>query len=57
MMNLLKRKNKKGDKITFYYDFGRGPGHRPSTNIFIYAKPKNQIEKNHNKDAFNMSKL
>lgn len=35
----------------FYYDFGRGPGQRPSTGIFIYTKPKNQIEKNHNKQA------
>jgi hypothetical protein len=50
-MNILQRPNTKGDKITFYYDFGRGPGQRPSTGIFIYAKPKNQIEKNHNKQA------
>lgn len=50
-MNILKRKNKEGDKITFYYDFGRGPGQRPSTGIFIYTKPKDQIQKNHNKQA------
>jgi hypothetical protein len=50
-MNFLKRANKTGDKITFYYDFGRGKGQRPSTGIFIYAKPKNQIEKTHNKEA------
>lgn len=50
-MNILKRANAKGDKITFYYDFGRGPGQRPSTGIFIYAKPKDQIQKNHNKEA------
>jgi integrase len=50
-MNILKRRNKKGDKIIFYYDFGRGPGQRPSTGIFIYTKPKNQVEKNHNKEA------
>lgn len=50
-MNIIERLNEKGDKITFYYDYGRGPGQRPSTGIFIYKKPKNQIEKNHNKEA------
>lgn len=53
-MNLLERKNKKGDKITFYYDLGRGPEQRPSTGIFIYAKPKNQTEKNHNKESLKL---
>lgn len=50
-MNILKRVNRNGDKIMFYYDYGRGPGQRPSTGIFIYARPRNQIEKNHNKEA------
>jgi hypothetical protein len=50
-MNILKRPNAKGDKINFYYDYGRGPGQRPSTGIFIYAKPKDQIQRNHNKEA------
>jgi integrase len=50
-MNFIRRPNKEGDRIFFYYDFGRGKGQRPSTGIFIYAKPKNLIEKNHNKEA------
>lgn len=50
-MNFLKRPSKSGDKITFYYDYGRGPGQRPTTGIFIYTKPKNQIQKNHNKES------
>ncbi len=50
-MNILERISKKGDKITFYYDYGRGPGQRPSTGIFIYTRPKDQIQKNHNKEA------
>lgn len=50
-MNIIERLNRKGDKIVFYYDFGRGPGQRPSTGIFVYISPKNQIEKNHNKEA------
>jgi integrase len=50
-MNFVKRTNSKGDKIYFYYDLGRKKGQRPTTGIFIYAKPKNQIEKNHNKES------
>ncbi|TCZ68340.1 site-specific integrase [Flaviaesturariibacter aridisoli] len=50
-MNIIKRPNATGDKITFYYDFGRGKGQRPSTGIWIYASPKDQIQKNHNKEA------
>src|SRR5260370_28014894 len=50
-MNILERISKKGDKITFYYDYGRGPGQRPSTGIFIYTSPKDQTQKNHNKQA------
>lgn len=56
-MNFLKRLSKYGDKITFYYDYGRGPGQRTSTGIFIYTKPKNQIEKNHNKEALKLLEL
>jgi hypothetical protein len=50
-MNILERPNRKGDKITFYYDYGRGRGQRSSTGIFIYTRPKKQTEKNHNKQA------
>jgi integrase len=50
-MNILKRENRTGDKIMFYYDLGRGAGQRPSTGIFIYKKPKDQIQRNHNKEA------
>ena len=53
-MNFLQRPSKNGEKITFYYDYGRGPGQRPSTGIFIYTKPKDQIQKNHNKEALKL---
>ncbi|HET6724132.1 MAG TPA: L,D-transpeptidase family protein [Chitinophagaceae bacterium] len=46
-MNITKRLNRSGDKIVFYYDFGRTEGHRHSTGIFIYQNPKDQIQKNH----------
>lgn len=50
-MNLAKMKNKKGDKYFYYYDYGRGKGQRPATGKFTYVKPKDQIEKNHNKET------
>ncbi len=50
-MNLLEAPNRKGDKIYYYYDFGRGKGQRPTTGIFTYTKPKDQIQRNHNKEA------
>jgi integrase len=50
-MNFWERENKKGDKKFFYYDYGRKAGQRPSTGIFVYTKPKNQVQKNHNKEA------
>jgi hypothetical protein len=50
-MNIGERLNRKGDKTNFYYDYGRGPGQRPSTGVFIYTHPKNQTEKNYNKQA------
>lgn len=56
-MNIIKRPNSKGDKITFYYDYGRKPGQRPSTGIFIYTKPKDLTERNHNKQALALIKV
>lgn len=50
-MNMLKTPNRKGDKIYFHYDYGRGKGQRSSTGVFIYAKPKTQLERNHNKES------
>lgn len=53
-MNFLQFPNRKGDKIYFHYDYGRGKGQRPATGVFIYAKPKDQIQKNHNKEALKL---
>lgn len=50
-MNIAERPNQKGDKIYFHYDYGRGKGQRPSTGVFIYTKPKDQVQRNHNKQA------
>ncbi|HYF31692.1 MAG TPA: hypothetical protein VD993_11295 [Chitinophagaceae bacterium] len=46
-MNMIERLNRKGDKKFFYYDYGRGAGQRPSSGIFVYTKPANQIQRNH----------
>lgn len=53
-MNFLKIPNKKGDKIIFYYNVGRGRGKRASTGVFIFKYPKNKIENNHNKEALRL---
>lgn len=56
-MNFIKRPNKSGDKIYFYFDLGREKGQRHATGIFIYTRPNNQIEKNHNKEALTLLKV
>jgi integrase len=50
-MNIEERKNRKGDKVYFYFANGRKSGERMATGIFIHNHPKNQVEKNHNKEA------
>src|SRR5260221_8858184 len=50
-MNIGQKLSRKGDKIHFYFDMGRGKGQRPSTGIFIYTKPQNQEQKNFNQEA------
>jgi integrase len=50
-MNIVKRENRKGDKAYFSIENGRGRGTRMATGIFIYTHPRNQVEKNHNKEA------
>lgn len=50
-MKYYKKKSKHGDKMLYYYDYGRGPGQRPTTGIFTYINPKTPEEKNHNKES------
>ncbi len=38
-------------KVWYYLEWGRLTGQRRATGIFTWAKPKKQIEKNHNKEA------
>lgn len=53
-MNIVKRKNSKGDKSYFFIEYGRKAGERRATGIFIYLRPKDQIEKNQNKEALKL---
>jgi hypothetical protein len=50
-MNIEKRENSKGDKAYFYIATGRKSRERMATGIFIYTRPRNQVEKNHNKES------
>ena len=38
-------------KKWYYYEWGKGPGQRKAAGIFTYTKPKDPIQKNHNKEA------
>ena len=50
-MKYYKKTSKHGDKILYYYDYGRGPGQRPTAGVLTYTNPKTPEEKNHNKEA------
>jgi integrase/recombinase XerD len=40
--------------IRYYFEWGKSAGQRVSAGIFTYTKPKNAVEKNHNKEALSM---
>lgn len=50
-MNIVERLSNDKSKIYYTLEWGRGAGQRSATGIFTYVKPKNQVEKNHNKQA------
>ena len=50
-MKIGKRKNKAGDKIIDFFDYGRGAGQRKDMNLFSCVNSKSQTEKNHNKET------
>lgn len=47
-MNLIKRYNRKKDKLYYSTDEGRNKGQRKSTGIFIYTNPANVDQHQHN---------
>ena len=50
-INIKKRLSKDDKKVFYSLEWGREKGQRIATGIFTFAKPSNQIEKNHNKEA------
>jgi hypothetical protein len=50
-INVTQRQTRDGKKIFYTLEWGKGPGERKATGIFIYARPKDQTQKNHNKEA------
>ncbi len=50
-INITKRTSKDKQKVYYTFEWGRSGGQRMSTGVFTYLKPKDQIQKNHNKEA------
>src|SRR5687768_15040621 len=39
------------EKKWYYLEWGKAAGQRMSTGVFTYSKPKDQLQRNHNKEA------
>src|SRR5665213_542974 len=52
-MNIIitQRLSKNGQKLYYSLEWGKAAGQRISTGIYSYVKPKDQIQRNHNKEA------
>ena len=50
-INIKKTLSRDQLKVWYYLEWGRSVGQRRATGIFTWVKPKNQTEKNHNKEA------
>jgi len=53
-INITQRKSSDGAKVWYQLEWGKGAGQRIASGIFTYAKPRNAVEKNHNKEALLM---
>lgn len=52
MSIIISKKNSTNkQKVWYYIEWGKGKGQRVATKIFTYTKPKDQLQKNHNKEA------
>jgi hypothetical protein len=55
MSFIISSKLSKNKTVTrYYFEWGKNAGQRVSAGIFTYTKPKNAVEKNHNKEALAM---
>jgi len=50
-INVTQRQSRNKQKIYYNLEWGKGAGQRISTGVFTYTKPKDHIQKNHNKEA------
>ena len=50
-VHILERFSTDKSKVFYTLEWGRGAGQRVATGIFTYTKPKDTIQRNHNKEA------
>lgn len=50
-ISIMPRPSRSGEKIFYSLEWGKEQGQRSATGIYTFAKPKDQIQKNHNKEA------
>jgi hypothetical protein len=50
-VSITPRTNRDGSKTYYSLEWGKHAGQRQATGIYTYAKPKDQVQRNHNKEA------
>lgn len=56
-IKVVKSFSKDGEKIFYRIDFGRNAGQRITTGLWTYADPKNQVERDHNKETLTILEM
>lgn len=56
-INLAKKLSRDKTKIFYALEWGRNAGQRMATGVFTYVKPKDQVQKNHNKEAMTILEM
>lgn len=51
-IQISQKKTRDGKKIWYTFEWGKGSEQRKAAGVFSYVKPKDQIQKNHNKEVF-----
>ena len=50
-INVTQRLSRNKQKNYYTLEWGKSSGQRMSTGVFTYVKPKDQIQRNHNKEV------
>ncbi len=50
-VTISKKASRNKQKIWYSIEWGKAKGQRIASGVFTYAKPKDQLQKNHNKEA------